>query len=63
MKLITTNREEGEERGREGGGDTEGKRLIEWKEGGESVRREGRGEEQMNECMDLGEWQEEEEEC
>lgn len=28
MKLITTNSEDGEERGREGGGDGEGKRLI-----------------------------------
>lgn len=28
MKLITTNSEGGKERGREGGGDTEGKRLI-----------------------------------
>lgn len=46
MKLITTNSEEEKERGREGG-DMAGKRLIDWKEGGESVRG-GRREEQMN---------------
>lgn len=51
MKLITTNSEDGEERGREGGGDTEGKRLIDWKEGGESVRR-GR-EEERNKWMNV----------